>query len=282
MRLVRALDSDDPHDELHLSALAEAQFARHMLHAGCTLEFETATPSGKHADFRVQRDETRFFVHIKRLWVDSGEPAAPMPKELLSLGRIARPMTLDMNWDSTANSTTMAQLAREAGDFALQASVGDELVVRDPDGIWIGRARVAAPHAGTHVQLSTGSIDLREAAVPRAQRLLRRAFGQFMPGAPNVICIAGDGSDSAAALEIALLGSVVERWDVFPPKGQRMAHGRAEDGFWAQGLYEGSELVVWLPVQGDEPTRLWRREGTSSNHDVEAILRQGLSATPQV
>lgn len=276
MRLVRALESAQPREDLHLSALAEAQFARKMLHAGCTLEFETATPSGRHADFKVELGETRFYVHIKRLWVSDAGEMEEIPAVLRRLEEVAHPVTVNVSWDASAPAPELTRMAVEAREFALQASVGDEMVVRDRDGSWVGRLRVAAPHTGSHVVVMADDAGASEAAISRAQRLLRRAFGQFMPGAPNVVCVVGDGPASAAALETALLGTVVERWDRFPPKGHRVAHGRAPDGFWTAGQYEGCDVVVWLPISDAQVARIWRRFDSVADVAVDDVLQTAL------
>ncbi len=281
-RLVQALDAPTGREDLYLSALAEAQFARRMLLAGCHLEVEARTPSGRHADFRVQAPDARFFVHVKRLTVEPPHtPTPPLPDALRALETVHRPVTLGVRWaDAAPEGLTL--LAEEAAAFARQASVGDELVVRDEAGRWVGACRLMPqPVPGTHLQVQPGLDPEWDAAVPRAQRLLRRAFSQFMPGAPNVVCIVGDGPGSEQAVETALLGTVVERWDQFPPRGQRVAHGRAEDGFWSRGQYQSSALVAWLPFAGDGPGHVWRRTGhphDAASAAAEATLHRALGA----
>jgi hypothetical protein len=92
-------------------------------------------------------------------------------------------------------------------------------------------------------------------------------------------------SDSRAAgeaVETALLGSVIERWDRFPPRGHRVAHGRADDGFWSRGRCEMSSVVAWLPVDGSSPARVWERAAPHAPdpRDAEAarVLREVLHA----
>lgn len=279
-RLLRALDDPSASEDLHLSALAEAQFARHMLNAGCTLEFEAPTPSGRSADFRVERDGISFYVHIKRLWVGNHEPARAMPDEFALIEQVERPLLLGVRWNSDATAGQRTRIANDMHEFATQASVGDELAVRDESGELLGSCRVLAPHAGTHVALRADYDTEEDAAIPRAQRVLRRAFSQFMPGALNVICVVGDGVASEHALETALLGSMVERWDLFPPRGKRVAHGRAHDGFWARGQFNGCDLVAWLPIDDHDATaRVWVREDATVDRRAERIMRESLGAS---
>lgn len=251
-----------------------------MLNAGCTLEFEAPTPSGRSADFRVQRDGISFYVHIKRLWVGNHEPARAVPDELALIEQVERPLMLGVRWKLDSTAAQRTRIANDMHEFAIQASVGDELAVRDESGAWLGSCRVLAPHAGTHVALRADYDTEEDAAIPRAQRVLRRAFSQFMPGALNVICVVGDGVASEHALETALLGSVVERWDLFPPRGKRVAYGRAHDGFWARGQFSGCELVAWLPIEddGDATSRVWLRDDATVDARVERILRESLGA----
>ena len=115
--------------------------------------------------------------------------------------------------------------------------------------------------------------------MPRVQRLLRKAYSQFMPGETNVVCLASDSAGALEAVETALLGTVVERWDRFPPRGQRVAHGRAEDGFWTRGQFAESELVSWFPVDSAVPACTWERPGgtpTARDARVAALLRRVL------
>jgi hypothetical protein len=275
-RLLWALDDANPRDDLMLSALAEAQCARHLLACGCTLQFEFPTASGRHADFRVEREGVVFYLHIKRLW--TGRPRlADLPAALAAIERLPRPVSIAVRWCEHASAAALATIERQVSEFALQASAGDEHIVRDAEGAWLASARILAPTLGTHATVRSDEGDADAAAVTRAQRLLRRAFGQFMPGSPNVVWVVGDGPASAAALETALLGTVVERWDRFPPRGHRVAHGRADDGFWTRGQYAGCDLVAWLPMTDGEPPRLWRREEAQAAPGVDRIVHDALA-----
>ena len=106
-----------------------------------------------------------------------------------------------------------------------------------------------------------------------------------MPGSANVICVASDTAAACEAVETALLGSVIERWDRFPPRGHRVAHGRADDGFWSGGQCEMSSVVCWFPVDGSAPARVWQRAAPAApdSRDARAaeVLREVLRATDE-
>jgi hypothetical protein len=281
-RLVEALERPSGREDVFLSSVAEAVLARRLLEAGCRLDVEHPTADGRHADFRVRRGEADFFVHVKRIASPHATAEArPVPPELEPVARIARPVSVALRWDPSAGAADLVALREALEPFVRQASDGDELVARREDGGWIGAARVAAPAAGAHVVLRTGADAEWESAVPRVQRLLRKAYVQFMPGAVNAVCIVSDGAGAVDAVETALLGTVVERWDRFPPRGHRVAHGRADDGFWSRGQYEMSDVVSWMPVDGAAPARVWERPpGPPRDAERRAadVLRQALGA----
>ena len=63
-------------------------------------------------------------------------------------------------------------------------------------------------------------------------------------------------------------------------RGQRVAHGRAEDGFWSRGQFAESELVSWFPVDSAVPACTWERPGgtpTARDARVAAVLRRVLA-----
>jgi hypothetical protein len=282
-RLIEALERPSAREDLFLSSVAEAVLARRLLEAGCTIDFERPTSGGRHADFHVRAEGDEFYVHVKRIALPpSGDAARPLPppEALVALARIARPVSVALRWEERAGADDLAELRESLDGFVRQASVGDEVVVRADDGRWLGAARIAAPCASGGVELRTGGDAGWEAAVPRVQRLLRKAYSQFMPGETNVVCLASDSAGALEAVETALLGTVVERWDRFPPRGQRVAHGRAEDGFWSRGQFAESELVSWFPVDSAVPACTWERPGgtpTARDARVAAVLRRVLA-----
>ena len=277
-RLLEALEHPSAREDVFLAAVAEAELARRLLVAGCTLAVEQPTAGGRHADFLVTRGDVRLYLHVKRLGMPGGA-SATLPSALRTLEGIARPVTVVVR---AADGARTARLADALAPFVREASIGEEIAVRDEDGTWLGAARIAAPAPGTHCVLRAGPDADWDGAVPRVQRLLRKACTQFMPGAVNAICIASDSDAGAEAVDTALLGSHVERWDAFPPRGHRVAHGRADDGFWAGGHYQESALVCWMPVRPGAPGRLWLRPGATAACLAAAdLVRDALHAPPR-
>jgi hypothetical protein len=242
---------------------AEAIVARHLIQRGCALRFEVANPQGRRCDFEVSAGERKFYLHVKRL--DTDRPPRHMlavSSRLRMLERIARPYVVQVRWQENLTDDQMQRLVHQAAEFITHARVGDELRARDHDGREIGGVRVMAPWEGRHVSvtigLPTGFID----QAPRFRRLLHRAYQQFMPKATNVILIGSAHDDDQTDFENALLGSHIERWDAYPPRGKRVAHGRAEDGFWQGQRFSDSRCAGWFhftPGASALRTRLWKR-----------------------
>jgi hypothetical protein len=275
--LAKLRDSLYAHSDEHtfLNACAEAWVAQHLLHRGCDLRFEVPTPSGKQADFEVRRDGQVFYLHVKRLETD--QPAMrsmTVSSRLRILERIARPYIVSIRWDEQADDTQMQQLVTEAGQFLQHASVGDELVVRDArHNIEIGAVRIVAPWEGTHVSLTIGLAGFIDES-QRIRKLLRRAYKQFMPREDNVILMCSSNAEDQDDFENALLGSHIERWDTFPQRGRRVAHGRAEDGFWHGGSNEQSRFACWSQFTLTEPTlqpHLWLRDAPA-DHPISELV----------
>lgn len=289
-QLAQLRESLHAHSDEHtfLNACAEAVVAKHLLAAGCELEFEVPTPSGKQADFQVSRDGERFFLHIKRL--DTGSPTEKLltiSSRLRMLERIERPYIVSIRWKDGATDAQMQQLVTEAAPFIRRASVGDELTVRDenlPRGRReIGAVRIVAPWDGSHVNLTIGLAGFVDEA-PRMRKLLRRAYKQFMPRETNVILVCSSNTEDAEDFDTALLGSHIERWDAFPPQGQRVAHGRAEDGFWFNSSHELSRFAGWFRFSLDEITikpRLWLRDDAAEQDDAPLGLIRELLDSPE-
>jgi hypothetical protein len=121
------------------------------------------------------------------------------------------------------------------------------------------------------IGLPSGFIDQTR----RISKLLRKAYEQFMPKALNVILVCTSHEEDVADFETALLGEHVERWDTFPPRGRRIAHGRAADGFWASASRPDSTVAGWfhfVPSNADMRARLWFREGAA----IDPVRQQWL------
>jgi hypothetical protein len=230
-----------------LDTYAEALVARHLRQRGCALEFEVPTPRGRACDFRVEHGGQSFYLHVKRL--DTERPTGrrlTISSRLRSLERIARPYVVSVRWLEGTTDEQMQRLVRSATDFVQHARVGDELVVHDEDGSEIGGVLIVAPYEGPTVSLAIGLPSGFIDEAPRIRRLLRRAYRQFMPRTTNVILICSSRSDEYEDFETALLGAHVERWDAYPPRGRRIAHGHAEDGIWHANRYVESKVAGWF------------------------------------
>jgi hypothetical protein len=261
-----------------LDTYAEALVARHLLTRGCDLQVEIETPGGKACDFEVAVAGERFYLHVKRLDTDRpGRRRLTISSRLRSLERIERPYVVSVRWREGARDRDLQRLVREATDFISHARVGDELVVRDQDGGEIGGVLIVAPWEGTHVTLviglPTGFID----DAPRMQRLMQRAYRQFMPRSENVILVCSSHGDEFDDFRAALLGAHVERWDTYPPRGRRIAHGRAEDGFWTERRYTDSRAAGWFRFSRDA-RELSVRLLTRDDPAPSKALRRALAA----
>ena len=106
---------------------------------------------------------------------------------------------------------------------------------------------------GSHVSLAIGLPSGFSDQTPRIHKLLNRAYQQFMPKAMNVILMCSRDPADVGDFQTALLGSHVERWDAVPPRGRRIAHGRAEDGFWYGGRFAESVVAGWFDFDPSAP-----------------------------
>jgi len=258
-------------------AYAEAAVARHLQSRDCGLQFEAPTPSGKHCDFRVDAGDLRFFLHIKRLETDRPQRKnLPLSSRLRVLERIRRAYVVGVRWREDLDEEGMQHLVTRASEFIGQARVGEELVVNDDAGGELGGVRIIAPGEGTYVNLviglPTGFID----ETTRMLKLLRKAYAQFMPKALNVILICSAFDEDRDDFESALLGEHVERWDRFPPRGRRIAHGRAADGFWDGARRADSGVAGWFrfdPASEHLRSTLWFRRETDLDPEARETLR---------
>ena len=267
-----------------LDTCAEAVVARHLLRRDCQLETEVPTPAGKACDFAVRHHGRRFFLHVKRL--DTDRPARrrlTISSRLRYLERIDRPYVVSVRWHERATDEQMQRLVKEATAFILRARVGDELAVRDDDGAEIGGVLIVAPWDGPHVTLviglPTGFVD----ESPRVRRLLQRAYRQFMPRETNLILICASHPAECRDFERALLGSHVERWDAFPPRGRRIAHGRAGDGFWHANRHAESRVAGWFLLAPHEDafrSQLWFRAGVPPDAALRQLMVSLFDACP--
>jgi len=284
--------------------MAELLVASHLRRAGCELALDVPLPSGSSADLAVARDGQRFHAHVK--WLSSratvraatragrgaaardgavgsvdGAPIAstlrPIPRVLRELESIPRAIEVAVRWKPGAGCAAFRRMIRQVEPFLRSARVSDERVARNAAGEEIGRVRVVGPRrGGSSLRLvDERRIERRAAAAARADRLLRKALAQFMPKSLNVIVIVGDDPEQANAIDLTLRGSIVEDWSRFPPRGERVAHGRADDGFWSRGRASASTAVAWmLASSAGRPRRrmLWLRDGAKVGPSMRALL----------
>ncbi len=267
---------------------AEAIVARHLISHGCELQFEVPTPRGKACDFAVSIRNRRFFLHVKR--ADTERPARTrltISSRLRYLERIDRPYIVSVRWREPTTDERMGKLVKTAAEFIMQASIGDELVVHDDEGREIGGVLIVAPWEGPHVSLAIGLPTGFTDETRRMRKLLRRAYLQFMPREDNVILVCSSHEGEREDFENALLGSHIERWDAFPPRGKRIAHGRAADGFWHGKGYVESSAAAWFrfsPAEEVWTGNLWLRGENQLDAELRGILEDllGPQLTPGI
>jgi hypothetical protein len=279
-RIVRALRSHT-NCKAFFDTFAEAMVARQLLARGCELRFEVPTPQGKRCDFEVRHQGTTFYLHVKRL--DADRPMRSPGKlmaassRLRALERISRPYIVQVRWHEQLSADQIKQLVAKAKEFILGARVGDEMTARDDHGRELGGVRIIAPWNGSHVNVTIGLPSGFIDQAPRFRRLMHRAYQQFMPRALNLILIGSGHEDDLIDFESALLGSHIERWDAFPPRGKRVAHGRAADGFWNGQRHTESRYVGWFesaPERDEIDARVWIRNESTGDEDMKELVER--------
>ncbi len=264
-------------EERRRSAACEAAIALKLLSRGCSVSFEVPTHDGRTADFDVRTPDARFFLHVKR-WtpsIDRSWVTLRVPLAVRALELIRRPYLVGARWPGSRS--LVARFVEEGSRFLEQASVGDEWVFRDDGALPSGGLRILAPWPGERVVLTVGLDAAIDAEIARLHRFLRKGYGQFGKGQNNVIWLCGGTVEDERLVDTVVLGSHIERWDLFPPRGHRVAHGRSDDGFWSGERYSLSRAVAWCPwsdARGLGATRLWFR----TRSDADTTLRTALGA----
>jgi hypothetical protein len=238
-----------------LDLWVEAMAADRLLQAGWMLEAEVKTPTGKTCDLRVTRGDRTWYLHLKRLHesIDDQPRQLVLSPRLRVLETIRRPYLVRIRWREDLDDRGMQHLVKRASHFLHTASLGEELTVRDRAGAQIGGVRVVGPWEGDHISLAIGLPGGFVDRTDRIRGLLMKAYDQFMPRAVNVILVAGTRPDAAREFESVVLGTPEERWDQHPQRGQRVAWGRAADGFWSGGSRPESRLCGWCRFRPDLP-----------------------------
>lgn len=272
----RLLSTDDNGTPPTTGALAEACIARRLLHAGCDLEIELETPNGRTCDFEVSLNGTQFFLHVKSPKLPP-RTRSTLPSFLRSIEQVPRPFLVEVDWRNDLNETQLAAFAAEARSFVKEARMGEELLHRDRSGRVAGNVRIGAPVDGNRAVVAVVAFD--QPAISRVGRLLERAYDQFMPGGENVILIMTDDPAHDRLTDLALLGTYVERWDKLPRGDRHVAHGRAQDGFWAGQRFNRSRVVSWMPIDSEhKPARVWFRQPDTPDHELRAMIAGVLGA----
>jgi hypothetical protein len=259
--------------------LAEAMVGRHLLAAGCDVAFEVPTPAGRTCDFRVSDGDRVFYLHVKRLAGRVRDRTLTISSRLRVLEQVRRPCTASIRWRPDADDAAMMRLVAEAERFLMRASIGDELIVREqPGGPEIGGVRIIGPGEGSRVTLVIGLPEGLGDAVPRVRRLMERAEAQFMPRAVNLVLIGVEVPADRELVREALLGSHEERWDAFPPRGRRVAVGRAADGFWSGSRHAESRVAGWFVFEPERPlsVELEFREVPAVDEEARRFIERSL------
>lgn len=259
--------------------LAEAAMGARLLDLGSRIDLEVPGPRGRACDFLVARDGLRIAVHIKLLGlaVGAGGFAAGLGGRERALERIERPLLVEVRSADRLSEELAADLASRLREFILGGRVGEERSWRDARGVEIAGARVLGAHEGDRVRLVLNPTGGFDRLVERARRLMRKAYGQFLPGMPNLVLFAAAGRRLDLEIERALLGSSVERWDLHPARGERIAHGRADDGFWQGGRAAESSLAGWFDCLADAAAgRWWCRPGRGVPDTLASFLDEAV------
>lgn len=257
-----------------LVRLVEAAFAARALEQGCSISREVPGPAGRTCDFLLERDGLELAVHFKHFDAAGAVPPPTLRPQERELESIPRSLTVSIRHADGWTPTAEPWFLREAGEFLESAHVGEERQFRDEADRLVGSVRVVATHGEDRVRLIPASATDLEARAARLQRLLRRAHAQFLPSVPNLILLGtvaeGPDPEGLFALSLALFGTPMERWDRFPPKGERIAHGRGEDGFWQGDRHADSQMAGWFSASDCDatgPGRWWSRNGAAAESD---------------
>lgn len=277
-RMRLAIESPDP--KRHASGMAEALIARQVAKLRLPIAFEVPTPSGRTCDVDIHDGDLRLCLHVKHL--ASGPAKSPrrharIPAALMNLARHARRVVVAIEWEPGHSQADFRHAAMDAERLLDRGSVGDEARLHARDGSVIGHARIVAPTDSRQTVVIAGIPD--RGALDSAERLLRKAYVQFMPRAHNVIVVAGAARDSRALAD-ALAGAPIERWDRFPNRGERMAHGRAPDGFWSGRSHPGSALAAWLSLDEAPRFTCWMRDGAELPAPALRLCQRVFGAMP--
>ncbi len=257
---------------------AEVLVALRAIRAGCSVEAETPTPTGRTCDFRLDRHGQSLFVHVKRLQIDPFVPPR-IPAALRSRLQVRRGVRAALRLDPALDRASLQRLGAAIAAFLREGAIGESLAVRGPDGRELGGVRLDRP---------TERLDLvverpdRVAAMERLDRLLDRASQQAMPGRANAIVVVGSSPSDAELLDQCLLGAFVARWDRFPRRGERQAFGRDDTGLWSGRAARDLTIACWCDLQERaagprlSEGQMWLRNDPAPRPESAALARAAL------
>lgn len=260
------------------AVVAEILVALRVMRAGCSVEAETPTPTGRTCDFRVTRGGERLHVHVKRLEAPAFRPPA-MPGALRRCLRGGRPARVEVRWDPQLNDLGLRRLGHAFEAFLRDGDVGETICVRDAAQRELGALRIDRPAETLEVRVERPA---REAVLARLDRLLDRAAQQCMPGQANAIMVIGGSDCDADLLDQALLGSFIARWDRLPRRGERQAYGRDDTGLWSRGLAKDAGIACWCTLRERRAMpvlsggHLWLRDRPAPSPASAALARASL------
>ena len=258
----------------------------------CKYRRDVATPQLRSCDFLCRWKGATVALHVKRL-VMTVEAVEPPPPSIRALANIRRPVLIGIWSVPGLAAGKLSRFARLVREFTLGASIGEECALRDENGALEARCRLLGSWSGTHAVVAVGADGATDRAAERARRLLRRARAQYMPRVPNVVVICGDPG-ATGGIELAVLGTPVERWDAIPLGGDSVALGRANDGFFSSTKSVEPQAVAWLPLVDGADThcsgKIWLPESIRSpaapyidlmSHLCQSIRRRSRRRAPR-
>ena len=125
----RPARGSQPSLKTFLDTWAEVRIADRLLDAGCVLDVEVPTPSGKSCDLSVHLRGHDCYVHVKRL--DNEDPTRRLgiSSRLRLLERIKRPFIVRIRWEEDLSDSGCSESSSEHRR-SFDTHVGDELTVR--------------------------------------------------------------------------------------------------------------------------------------------------------